>query len=882
MEHTIQPAPAPRALGLFYLTTDDMGRFVVPEMPEGTLRVSGDDGEIVWTMASPTGDKVEAGKTTLVELKSSPGVRVRGVVVNKGTGKPVRGAQVGPYGGKAGESDASGRFSFFARAGRALIMLGPPEGYSGLLYGVPDVTIPKDVAEFEIPPIEIAAAGQVAGIARDNRGRSLPKVTVAASWQVNEGPNRQGRRDSSVTTDGQGAFSVEGVPLAAAVTLTASATGLGRTPQPAIAHAGESVVLTLDPSGLVPLKGRVLDAGGNPMAGARVHLRGRERYESGQIKNESPVEFAGVFILRADNLGRFETPRGLDPDREYSAIAEADGSGPGQTEWILAGSRSSFDDLILDPEGIGKRFTVEFRVRDVRDGAVRPISLALAWSSFPGCPERPEKVGADERGRFRIEGLPATGALVFVEAEGFRFEGFAATPSHPTVGLTLTRGGERSLPMETLPPPMPRADELAQAGLVIDPLSERVMKERPDDVSAGYATLSVLARIAPARVLEAIAARPFKEGWYNDQLRAEVALALMANNLDEASAVAESIELAYVRSSAFVRLADRLPLADRKGKLQLLDRTLLASRSVPEPGYKLVGIAEIAEHWIDLGEIDRGSKLLREFEPTALELPKQGWDAYARGRFAEELSQVAPDAASKLIEGLDETPDSIPDRHRINVAQELASRDPAAAGRLLDGLKQPSSIIRRGAGVAHAMAPKDLARARRIVNRMTEFPKEFGQWPFNHAHALGMMAHALAGVNKDQATLLLDEAFDELARLRTRESKRTGACRTPPSWRPRCSRSPSESTRHWCRGISGGPPPSADRRRPEAGPGRRVTQSWRCTSPATTPRSRGSSSSRWSRWAWRTSVPTLLHLAGDGRDRPRPGGGAARDDPRGS
>ncbi len=319
--------------------------------------------------------------------------------------------------------------------------------------------------------------------------------------------------------------------------------------------------------------------------------------------------------------------------------------------------------------------------------------------------------------------------------------------------------------MSTLPPPLPRADELALARGVIGPFAERVLKEKGVDSSTAFRTLNALAAVDPARVLEAIAAKPFKEGWFNDSLRSDAAKAMLAEAPDEALAVVESIESAERRSYAFADLCDRLPRDDRAGKLRLLDRTLLAARAVPDPAHKIVGIATIAEHWIDLGETDRAAKLLREFEPVARALSTKGWDAYARGHFAKELSQIDPPAALKLIEVLGEGEDFEPDRYRLNIAQELAGRDPAAAERVLDDLKRPASIVRHGPRIVHAMALKDPARARRIADRMATFPDEVRTFPFHHPYALGMMALALADTDKAAARALLEESYRELAGL---------------------------------------------------------------------------------------------------------------------
>ncbi len=344
--------PPPPAIGLFSVTTDDEGRFVLPEVPVGNLSVSGGkEGDRLFEN-SQAGLKVEAGETTRVELKSTPGIRVHGVVREKGSGKPMPGVKVGDLsGGEGGISDASGRFTFATQAGRVYPrVLSIPAGYASFMFGMPDVTILKDAAEFELPLIELARAGAVTGLVHDGRGRPVPGATVAASWQVDEGAQRRGRRVVSVTTDGRGAFSVGDVPLGAAVTLAATAQDAGRTARPVTARPGgegEPVTLTLDPERLVAMKGRVVDSLGKPVAGARVHLRHQNRHDTGQVKGDFPVDFAGAYVLRTDAEGRFETPRGLDVEGEYAAIAEADDFVPGQTPWTRVDNRA-FPDLMID------------------------------------------------------------------------------------------------------------------------------------------------------------------------------------------------------------------------------------------------------------------------------------------------------------------------------------------------------------------------------------------------------------------------------------------------------------------------------------------------------------------------------------------------------
>jgi len=554
----------------------------------------------------------------------------------------------------------------------------------------------------------------------------------------------------------------------AALSLTARAPFDGRTAKAATATPGRPgvpVTLALVAEGHVAMKGRVLDTQGKPVAGALIHLRRQERYVMGLVRGDAPVDLGRAHVLRTDAAGRFETPRGLDPDGEYSAIAETGAHATGQTPWTVA-SEGAFPDLVVRPE-VAARLAALRGV--VHDTAGRPVPGARVWASFPGGPLKPARVTTDAQGIFRLAGIPDTGALVFAEADEFRFQGAVANPAHSLLKLTLTRAGETAGRMTTLPPPLPWAEERTLGKQVIGPFADRLLKDKGTDEETIFDLLQVLVLVDPARVLEVNRARPFKQGpfVFNDILRRDAALALWPGSPEKALAAVESIKADGMRSSAFVALSDLLPATDRAGKLRLLDRALLAARAKAEPRDKVNAVLPIAEHWLDLGETDRATKLLREFEPVVRALPTQGPGGYTRGFFAQALSRIDLDAALKLIDGLGGDDQS----RRLNIAQRLASRDPAAAERVLDGLKKPSSIVRDGARIVHAMAAKDPARARRIADRMNKYPEDVGYMPFHHAYALGMMALALTDTDKDAAKTLLDDANAELAVL-AKEGKR--------------------------------------------------------------------------------------------------------------
>ena len=78
---------------------------------------------------------------------------------------------------------------------------------------------------------------------------------------------------------------------------------------------------------------------------------------------------------------------------------------------------------------------------------------------------------------------------------------------------------------------------------------------------------------------------------------------------------------------------------------------LLEARSCQHPADRVLSLAAVSEHLLDLGETQRASEILRATQATAGELPTEGWGGYARGSFAEELCQIDPGRRWSLSRG---------------------------------------------------------------------------------------------------------------------------------------------------------------------------------------------------------------------------------------
>jgi hypothetical protein len=228
-------------------------------------------------------------------------------------------------------------------------------------------------------------------------------------------------------------------------------------------------------------------------------------------------------------------------------------------------------------------------------------------------------------------------------------------------------------------------------------------------------------------------------------------LALLESAPDEAVAIFDSIDNPAFRAMGLLEAAKALPEAERDKKLELLDRALLHARAAQEPtGIRVLLIGQVAEHWLDLGETDRATELLRATQQEAQQFPNDGWASYAKSAFAEELCQIDSAAALDLTKDLSDP--RAADRHHGNIAHELAARNPAEAERVLKMVREPYRRDDYAVRVVYRMAAVDLERARRVAAAIEGGPSK--------AFALGMMALALAGSNRSIAQELLDEAYD--------------------------------------------------------------------------------------------------------------------------
>jgi hypothetical protein len=205
-------SPLWRTEGNADVKSDKDGRFVVPVLAEGALRI-----DVLVNENQPLRPKLpefvrlHAAITTSLEIPMVPTVSVRGSVRAKDTGKPIPGGAVYIYYGVGRQNaeavtDAQGNYTARVLPGRiGLQMISMPEEYvqPGEPWNRP-IGVPEGAKEFDLPPVELVPATRIEGRLVDEHDRPVSNTGI----DVIDGNRRYGYGKS----DSSGKFSVAGVP----------------------------------------------------------------------------------------------------------------------------------------------------------------------------------------------------------------------------------------------------------------------------------------------------------------------------------------------------------------------------------------------------------------------------------------------------------------------------------------------------------------------------------------------------------------------------------------------------------------------------------------------------------------------------------------------
>lgn len=617
------------------------------------------------------------------------------------------------------------------------------------------VSISSDAAELTLPKIELPLGRSVRGRVVDDDGSPVPGAEVQVCWLAMEpwlGSVIFVPKRLATTADAEGAFLLEGLDPVERVRLGGKgarlSAGQGTLATASLqefpAHSEQPIAFRISEGQAAPREGRVRDADGQAVAGAKVEFWTQWQSDDGFQLGYAPLAIGGQTETTTDVEGRFRTPGSVGRDVEIAAFVRAKGCLPARTAWTRGSEKDvpRFADLKLT-----RLRTISGRVVDRQR---RPLAGARVFQAGDGVKRSEVTSGAD--GRYELSGVSEGEAFLFAVHSGFRFHGQALAPRIRQAEITLARVDEPPEPLPPQRPAMSREDELKLVRDVYRPFFERALASGKQE--SHRLAVAGLARLDPGNVLQYLD-NPSLRGLDGDQcdyLRGVAAKGLFRDAPDEALAVAESIHDADRRLRAYIDLAGATAASQRELKLRLLEETLLGCQATGNASLRALWLQCAADGLLDLGETARAREVLNDSQKLAASLPHAGDGGSTRGYVAEVLARVDLPAAIELMHEIGE--DRVRQSTFGRMAFRLAASQPAEAEQLLERIDDSYRLDEWLAPNCWRMAAVDPVRAGRLVDRMTS--------PYLKAHALGLMARSRAASDPSQARLWLDQAFEVL------------------------------------------------------------------------------------------------------------------------
>ncbi len=742
-------------------TTGDDGLIEFPPLAEGLIywNVKAPEGS-EYIAATQSATKLLAGETAEAEFTVRRGIRVEGIIRQEPGGAPIPGVKVDldPLQSNFASvrelaTDAQGRFSAFVPPGTirfSYSAFSMPKDYF-LPPGVQtwaDFEVKEGEERHEITPPPLRKAALVRGRVIDEAGKPAAAVGVGGSWISAEfGSNPNSAR---ADTDAQGEFVLGSIAPNAEVRVSASS-GLVAVSDTVIvskAGVGEPITLHLRNRPTLALSGRILGADGQPLADALVQVKIRPPNQPFNTGSEFASEESEE--VRTGPDGHYKTPNQLPIDNDYRVEVKAPGYDPAASKWVVS-PNVEVPDLTLR-RSIGRREVVG----RVVDSFGKPVVGAEVFQSGDG-PKRTQGT-TDADGRFRVPRVADAPAFLFVSKEGYRFLGQRIEAGNRPVDFALRSLAEPpATPLRPVASPIPRDEERAIARDLI--AEAQKTPGGPNEVWALRGIPETTALIDPDRVVAMIENQVMTT---DPDLLAALAISRSEGDPRKALEFLDAISEPQKASYTALNLFDRLRGAPRPDfRRELLNRAERRGREVQEPGHSASLLFRTADRWLDLGDLDHGSVLVREAQALAdksgqqplhfsFPIPNPGNDPMLA------LARVDLPAALKLLEDQAKEPNEQA-WLRTEIAKRIAATNPAEARRIFGMIQDQHRSMTARHVVCLRMAAKDLPAARALAAE--------GHDPMLEALVPAVAAKALAATDPRAARELLFESVERLQKL---------------------------------------------------------------------------------------------------------------------
>ena len=584
------------AEGEAHVVSDEQGRFSVPVLASGAMKIQGSvDRALPFRLRLPERLIVRPGDATRLELPLDAAVKVRGIVRSQEKKEPLAKATISVGYGTWRQSDTvttgpDGKFEAYVVPGNVkLQVIEVPDGYVQL--GAPwdePIPVPADPPSFDLPPIDLVKTlPTIPGKLVDGRDRPLSGVQIIAS--------SGNRRYGFGRTDSKGEFKLDGIPPGIDLKYEAWTEDEIAAPTEVVREAPLLLRArlkreTIEEAGArASISSRIVDRDGKPVEGAELLLVETVYGPDGQ---SLPGRQWGRFGT-TDAQGWLRKPFALVKGTSYHIIVQpgttavvsseailADGNGPIAFPPIVASRLRELTGTVQDPQG-------------------QPISGATVFNWGNASPLLSTTTGSD--GTFRLGGFPQGEAFLFAEASGYRFRGVPLSSRQRPARIVLNR--TEGPPSRTLPipsPAIPRPEIAALALNLIAPDIDRVLNG--NDREAQARLLEVLARIDPEAAWEKI--RSGEKLWDRDAAKLAVFQAFRKSNPEAARAALALVKTPFYRLGGLEELYDAMPADPPGPRKALLEGAIAEARRPENENWKVYFLKHFARRLSDLGELD--------------------------------------------------------------------------------------------------------------------------------------------------------------------------------------------------------------------------------------------------------------------------------------
>lgn len=450
------------------------------------------------------------------------------------------------------------------------------------------------------------------------------------------------------------------------------------------------------------LKGRVVDTGGQPVAGAKIRVWRKIRAPGALPRNE-PVLFEKEETLEVDDAGRFTTPDVFDNTAPLRLVAEAEGLLAGRSGWLIP------QDGVTEIEEIVLPRLRSF-IGQVIDIQGAPIEGATV-SNRDG--HRTVETKTGRTGKFLLEGVPADGQFLFVQKPSYCLTGVVIGGEKP-VELRLSRSDEPTNPLMAQPSVLTVAQRALLAHRALDPYldalatggsyGEKLFALRALAMSDPMAAITLLNKVGfDATRMESARYEAFRD-WMRGRAAEDwdkIFLLAKAWASDDwaatwpgasAGAKREGIDPLWPRDWAASWLAYGatiyMPMTDERRTRQWLDEATALTRAGIRANTKVECLAIVSEGFSGLGDRQRAAAIAREAEAAANELP-------ADQRQSDHVC--------------------------CNLARAFAPIDLPAALTWLDQAKDDWQFVSHGVWIAVHLARTDAMKAEEVWNHLGDW-----------------------------------------------------------------------------------------------------------------------------------------------------------------